>query len=80
MDGTLVDCLLQDYLISHVENYQSLTVDACDAVLLVEKEAVFQTLSSTSFYDSLASKVILVTGKGCASFVLYEACFDSVRS
>lgn len=64
-DGSVIDCRSHDYLIAQIEEYDSFMLGECDAVLVIEKEAVFQSLTSHAFHDADDFQCLLVTGKGC---------------
>lgn len=64
-DGNMIDCSSHDLLISEVQNYSSFIINKCDAVLVVEKEAVFRSLTTIVNGISDGPRCILITGRGC---------------
>lgn len=66
-DGTTLDCTAHDVLISGVHNYHSFILHHCDVVLVVEKEAVFRSLSNLIDGSKGRPRCVLITGRGCKS-------------
>lgn len=60
-DGTQIDCSTHDCCITHAEDYDQISIASCDAVLVVEKEAVYQTLAA----KHAQLRCVVITGKGC---------------
>lgn len=69
-DGKIIDLEKQTYSIAHVEEYASIDLSRVDVVLVVEKDAVFQTLCQ--LVDAAAAahpskRWLIMTAKGCES-------------
>ncbi len=68
-NGTSVDCFGSDVLISSIDEIISINLQ-CDYVLVIEKEAVFRTLASSSFFNKhrglsqYGHRGLLITAKG----------------
>lgn len=71
-DGSTIDSRRSDILIDRVDEYVHIEIGLCDAILVIEKEAVYHSLVASSFHESPDFNCIMITGKGCKRIRRYE--------